>query len=1061
MRKYILVILLIVNITTLTAQRLFDHPMAIRSCKVDIKSSGVLTETWVELEFFNSLSEEIEGRFNFSLKQGQAITGFQLELNGKYREGSIEERWKAQRAYSTIVGKRIDPALLQMTGANNYTLNIYPVPANGSRKVKIRIEERIVFKDKRYQYELGLLNNYNAGKLDVSIISTVAQTRATTEKGLLRTFGFYGPAGQGLLSAGFVNKTVNEPISFVLTSSEPADDFCIDPGTGRFFCSIPEQKPGAAKFEVEKLRIYWDCSYSMDPAYRTKYVQLLNDILKKFPVSQLTIIPFNHQALPGRVFTGEDLTGGKWQTFVNGLPRYGATQIGNLDFDTMDDYILVFSDGNNSWGKRDITNQRVPTAIITGGIDLRRNYVPYYYQSNVYYSRTLPLRYFRLEDKPEVLFQQMVMEEIMFIGAEDGYGNKVEVNSPRAINVPLVVTGMVNANTRTIILKFGYGNKVLYKKRLTLSGHCQTDQYNKAQVLATFEELMQTNMYWYNTLAFGIDHKIVTWQTAYIVLERAEDYVKYNISPPDDLMDECVEKGYVKTNHRLRYETMQKMGKADVLKSVAEEYNNRLAWAGLDSNRIGPDETAMAYVRIEQEKVKYKNEMAGYDGVLYGNNSGDELKEVVVTAGYSMQKRRILTDAVSTVSGKDLVAYGDIATALQGRVPGVQVVTSGNPGDITNIRIRGAVSSALKNKPALVVDGIVTDFDMINQIHPNDIQYVDIVRSVPATVLFGSAATDGAIIITTKKGGNYYNFNYNQRVRLKDMEDVDYMVQIKDATKEKKPGLYLQLEKDNMSNASFYLDMAVHFHEAGLDTYIDDMMYKVAELNPYTISAQLSIAFVYEYLKEHHKAAFIYKELIEDYPDNLSLYRDLGWSLYQQGLYDSAVNVLYTGITREANSDNADLIRAKEIMLADMNMIIGAHKDVIDLSGIPKQLIRPVPSDLRVIVELSSGGFNNLFIREPGGYIADQQSPKAEGRGWLKIPSGSGFAEYQVKHAKRGAYRISLRHYSYGYYMQDAPLVKITRIRNFGMPGQLIETDIISLNNQFGEIEIDDIKVRR
>ena len=59
----------------------------------------------------------------------------QMSLPKTEGEGSIEERWKATRAYSSIVGKRMDPAILSMNYNNEYNLHIYPIPAHGSRKV--------------------------------------------------------------------------------------------------------------------------------------------------------------------------------------------------------------------------------------------------------------------------------------------------------------------------------------------------------------------------------------------------------------------------------------------------------------------------------------------------------------------------------------------------------------------------------------------------------------------------------------------------------------------------------------------------------------------------------------------------------------------------------------------------------------------------------------------------------------------------------------------------------------------------------------------------------------
>ena len=72
-----------------------------------------LATTVIEMEFYNPKDQEVEALQTFTLNNGQVITDFYLELDGKYREGSIEERWKARQAYNSIVGKRIDPAILQ------------------------------------------------------------------------------------------------------------------------------------------------------------------------------------------------------------------------------------------------------------------------------------------------------------------------------------------------------------------------------------------------------------------------------------------------------------------------------------------------------------------------------------------------------------------------------------------------------------------------------------------------------------------------------------------------------------------------------------------------------------------------------------------------------------------------------------------------------------------------------------------------------------------------------------------------------------------------------------
>ena len=81
--------------------RLLNQTMIINNCNVNITVNCFHATTQLELEFYNHRAQEIEGYIVFNLKPHQAITGFELDLNGKYRKGTIEERWKATNAYNT------------------------------------------------------------------------------------------------------------------------------------------------------------------------------------------------------------------------------------------------------------------------------------------------------------------------------------------------------------------------------------------------------------------------------------------------------------------------------------------------------------------------------------------------------------------------------------------------------------------------------------------------------------------------------------------------------------------------------------------------------------------------------------------------------------------------------------------------------------------------------------------------------------------------------------------------------------------------------------------------
>jgi TonB-linked SusC/RagA family outer membrane protein len=126
------------------------------------------------------------------------------------------------------------------------------------------------------------------------------------------------------------------------------------------------------------------------------------------------------------------------------------------------------------------------------------------------------------------------------------------------------------------------------------------------------------------------------------------------------------------------------------------------------------------------------------------------LQEVVVT-GYSSQRRRDLTGSVGVVEPAALTAVptGQVSNALQGQTSGVTVVGDGRPGQTARVRIRG-FSSFENNDPLYIVDGVPTQD--ISSINPNDIQSLSVLKDAGAASIYGSRASNGVIIVTTKKG---------------------------------------------------------------------------------------------------------------------------------------------------------------------------------------------------------------------------------------------------------------------------------------------------------------------
>ena len=132
-------------------------------------------------------------------------------------------------------------------------------------------------------------------------------------------------------------------------------------------------------------------------------------------------------------------------------------------------------------------------------------------------------------------------------------------------------------------------------------------------------------------------------------------------------------------------------------------------------------------------------------------SQGVLIDEVVVT-GYSSQSKKNVSGAVASVETEELrtLPAGSVESALQGRVAGVQVSTSGVPGSGTLVRIRG-FGTINNNQPLYIVDGLPVQGGII-ELNPNDIKSMSVLKDASAASIYGSRASNGVIIITTKNG---------------------------------------------------------------------------------------------------------------------------------------------------------------------------------------------------------------------------------------------------------------------------------------------------------------------
>ncbi|CAL1517843.1 TonB-dependent receptor [Chitinophaga sp. MM2321] len=159
------------------------------------------------------------------------------------------------------------------------------------------------------------------------------------------------------------------------------------------------------------------------------------------------------------------------------------------------------------------------------------------------------------------------------------------------------------------------------------------------------------------------------------------------------------------------------------------------------------DQLEITYIGYETQYIAVGNRAVINITLKEGASA---LNEIVVT-GYTTQRKKDLTGSVAVVDIDNLVKQpsAQITEQLQGQASGVTVIGSGQPGEAPQIRIRG-VNTFGNNAPLYVVDGVPTDD--IADLNPNDVASLQVLKDAGAASIYGARASNGVIIITTRRG---------------------------------------------------------------------------------------------------------------------------------------------------------------------------------------------------------------------------------------------------------------------------------------------------------------------
>ena len=259
------------------------------------------------------------------------------------------------------------------------------------------------------------------------------------------------------------------------------------------------------------------------------------------------------------------------------------------------------------------------------------------------------------------------------------------------------------------------------------------------------------------------------------------------------------------------------------------DFDGNFSLAGVKKGEI----IVVSYVGYQKQEVKWNG---GPLNVILKEDT-EVLSEVVVV-GYGVQKKANLSGSVAQVNSEELTnrPISNVSSGLQGLMPGVTVTAGqGRPGeDGSNIRIRG-VGTLNNASPYILIDGV--ESGSMNDLDPNDIESISVLKDASSAAIYGSKASNGVILITTKRGKvGAPRISYNGYVGIQNATATIDRVSSADYAR-----LYNRIDDDN-NQPHRYSDEDIRLFEDGSDPYghpntnWNDAAFKTGVLHKHNVS---------------------------------------------------------------------------------------------------------------------------------------------------------------------------------------------------------------------------------
>ncbi|MES2297343.1 MAG: VIT domain-containing protein [Pseudomonadota bacterium] len=545
-----------------------EHPIELQSLRVSAELSGGMALTTVDMVFFNPNQRQLEGNLQFPLLDGQQITGFALDVEGKLRPAVPVEKEKGRQIFEAIERRQVDPGLLEQTQGNNFRLRIYPIGARATRSVQLKYAESMARQGTNWVYQLPLGFGEQARDFDLAL-TVHGASGAPQASGTLGRVDFDGKGADFLAHLASHKLAGSATLKLLVPSRAGAQSYTEVRGADTWFLAeIPVRESSTPRTLPKVIGLLWDSSGSGAARDVAAELAELDAYFKALGNAEVRLTRLRDRSEARKSYS---VVRGDWSALKQALQATvydGASALNDWQAQADVGEYLLFSDGLDNYGSAPFPTLRPGQRLYALNSALASDSARLAAWAEASGGRLLQVS----SHAPGAAAKALLSDGTRVTALSATGASELQLESNEARHGMLRVAGRLRAAQGALHLTVKSGGA---SETLTIPLSADAPSHPLAgtmwagyrlRALEANPELHRAEM-----RRLGQQFGIANRETSLIVLDLLEDYLRYDVAPPPELAPAFTQMKSLRALEASR-------ARASHLDEVLAQFESKRAW---------------------------------------------------------------------------------------------------------------------------------------------------------------------------------------------------------------------------------------------------------------------------------------------------------------------------------------------------------------------------------------------------------------------------------------------------------------------------------------------------